>query len=668
MTDTVNLASVAASLGLPCFPCNGDKHPITKGGFYAASRDPNAIASMFATSSAVMIGMPTGAVSGLVGIDVDVKEGHRGRDWLIANQHRLPPTRTHKTASGGLHLIFRNPEDFDIRNSQSVLHDGIDVRGNGGYLILPPSPGYSVADPMAPAEMPQWLIAACLKQPKPEAQAQPLAPRAAPISDRYTAVAVDGEIRAVSMAQPGTRNHQLNVSSMKLGQIVAAGLLDRSTAEAELTRAALAAGLDDVETRKTIASGMGFGMKSPRQVPERDATVLQFPTTGRGFGVTQAAQDFDPETGEVFTAPTPPAAGAQPLKPAKPGLPIVYFSEVSPNLDAADFVEGVLIEEAMSVVYGPSNCGKTFFATDLGMHIACGWPWRGREVEQGGVLYCALEGGHGISNRIAAFRAEHALQDANVPFCIVPVSINLLDPEADRQRVVDAVNEAAAKLGIPVKLIVIDTLARAMAGGNENAPDDMGALVSSVSFIQQAVKSHVMLIHHSGKDQAQGARGHSSLRAATDTEIEIGRENKDAPSIARVTKQRELEIDGTFAFTLKVIELGTNKRGKAVTSCIVVPSEEPAEAPRTRKLTGHTATAMGALRHVATQKTHGTQDIPAGYPAATITAWKEAFAAKTGELTIDARRVAFNNAKAKLQTEGLIGSHLEIVWIAERLS
>jgi RecA-family ATPase len=70
-------------------------------------------------------------------------------------------------------------------------------------------------------------------------------------------------------------------------------------------------------------------------------------------------------------------------------------------------------------------------------------------------------------------------------------------------------------------MIVLDTLSRVIAGGNENAPDDMGQLIGNCDRIRAEARAHVMLVHHTGKDEARGARGHSSLRAATDTEIEV---------------------------------------------------------------------------------------------------------------------------------------------------
>lgn len=266
-------------------------------------------------------------------------------------------------------------------------------------------------------------------------------------------------------------------------------------------------------------------------------------------------------------------------------LPIEWFADIHPSLDASDFVEGLLCDAGMSVVYGESNCGKTFFMTDLAYHIAAGRRWRGREVEQGGVIYVALEGGFGIRNRLAALR-QHYNETNPIPFAIVPCSINLLDPNADTGPLIELVNQAAEKIGMPVRLIVIDTLSRAMNGGNENAPEDMGRIVGSADRIRAQTGGHVAFVHHSGKDQARGARGHSLLRAATDTEIEITRTDGSTFSTASVRKQRELEINGEFVFELEQVNLGLNKRGKEVTSCVVVEAQSaPDEAGKQVRLT-----------------------------------------------------------------------------------
>ena len=89
---------------------------------------------------------------------------------------------------------------------------------------------------------------------------------------------------------------------------------------------------------------------------------------------------------------------------------------ITPVLSADDYVEGLLVAGSMSVVYGPSNVGKTFFAADLAMHVAAGWEWRGCEVTQMPVLYGRQRARSALRNRVAAFRRHYEMSgDAAVP-------------------------------------------------------------------------------------------------------------------------------------------------------------------------------------------------------------------------------------------------------------
>ena len=280
--------------------------------------------------------------------------------------------------------------------------------------------------------------------------------------------------------------------------------------------------------------------------------------------------DYEPLDAEELVEADIEVAGS----PDGPKLPFFWFHEAEPNLDANDFVEGLLTTSAMSVIYGPSNCGKTFFIVDLALHVALGREWRGRAVERGAVVYLSLEGAMGIRNRLSAFRAHHELGGEQLPFVAMPQPVNLLNEDADVRAVVELVQHVAIAAGMPVAMVIVDTLSRAMAGGNENSPEDMTGIVSNCDKIRDITGAHVCLVHHSGKDEARGARGHSSLRAATDTEIEITREPEATSSNVRVAKQRDLEAADPFAFTLKSVPLGVNRRGKDVTSCVVLATEK----------------------------------------------------------------------------------------------
>jgi RecA/RadA recombinase len=274
-------------------------------------------------------------------------------------------------------------------------------------------------------------------------------------------------------------------------------------------------------------------------------------------------------------------------------LDIEWADDIKPSLDANDFVEGVLGRGQLSVVYGESGCGKTFWCLDLAFHVALGWDYCGRAVDKCAVVYCAAEGAWGARNRINTFRAYHDVREP-VQLAAIFQSINLLNPDADTGRLIETVK--AIPTIRPVErpgLVVVDTLSRALAGGNENSPDDMGALVMNADRIRAETGAHLAFIHHSGKDSARGARGHSLLRAATDTEIEVTASGD--LRFAKVMKQRDMPTEGEFGFRLQSVNLGLNRRGKPVSSCVVVPDTSGAK-PLDRKLSPNQQSVLALLK------------------------------------------------------------------------
>jgi len=251
-------------------------------------------------------------------------------------------------------------------------------------------------------------------------------------------------------------------------------------------------------------------------------------------------------------------------------LPFKWAYDIEAQINANDFVEGMLGNGQFSVVYGESNCGKTFFMTDLAFHVAMGKRWRDRRVDQGGVVYVALEGSYGLSNRIAAFMETYPDDSRGMPFAVVTTQINFLDNSPDGQLAafIETIKYVADQVE-NVKLVVVDTLARAISGGDENSGQDMGLLVSHADLIREATGAHVCFIHHSGKDRAKGARGHSSLRAAVDTEIEVSRGEDDHFSTVKTVKQRDMEMAEDMFFGLKSVTIGVNKHNEEVKSCVV---------------------------------------------------------------------------------------------------
>lgn len=178
-----NAALEYAKKGKPVFPCGRDKRPMIGGGFKNASTDETQIRDWWAMWPGAMIGMPTGRASGVVAIDCDCKNGIDGRESLrvLAAPHGgLPDTIEILTPSGGCHLWYEAP-NAEIRNSASKLAPGVDVRGEGGYVIVPPSAvlggkryELEASSPASPAPMPRWLVERCRqperKEPPPGGQ------------------------------------------------------------------------------------------------------------------------------------------------------------------------------------------------------------------------------------------------------------------------------------------------------------------------------------------------------------------------------------------------------------------------------------------------------------------------------------------------------------------
>ena len=153
---------------VPVFPCRPDgprrKHPHTPHGFYDATGDREIITKWWTTWPRALIGMPTGLKSGYVVLDIDVKDPEaNGFDSLEdLGLSILPDTPMAHTASSGLHVYF-DPGGRELKNSIGLIGPGLDVRGDGGYVIVPsPGSGY-VWDPqwsfdtVKPVAAPQWL-------------------------------------------------------------------------------------------------------------------------------------------------------------------------------------------------------------------------------------------------------------------------------------------------------------------------------------------------------------------------------------------------------------------------------------------------------------------------------------------------------------------------------
>jgi len=264
----------------------------------------------------------------------------------------------------------------------------------------------------------------------------------------------------------------------------------------------------------------------------------------------------------------------------RPSFRPITLPELRAHSAAAWLIVDLLPARGLCVLYGEPGSGKSFLALDIAAHPARKRRWAGRRTRKARVVYCALEG-H-LKQRVAAYLDHHQLEDSDLSDVTViqGVPLNLLDSltvDAFIKDVQASLDDYSGPL-----IIVIDTLARAMPGGNENASEDMGRVIAACAEIERHLNALVILIHHSGKDNSKGARGWSGLRGAADVEIEVTRDRDTRRATFAKVKDG---LDGTAVeFKLEVIDLGPRtdidteaEPGERITSCVAVVTNENAK-------------------------------------------------------------------------------------------
>lgn len=275
---------------------------------------------------------------------------------------------------------------------------------------------------------------------------------------------------------------------------------------------------------------------------------------------------------------------AQAGMPRSAALPITWAAEIGNDVQLPQqLVEGLLTVGGLSSVNGHPNAGKSYFAGSLALAVASGLDFLGLRVQQAPAVYVAAEGAASMLGRFQADARFHKRQPGHL--ALVGQSVTLLEPSTDVDALVATCRDVQTRAGAPVGLLVIDTLARVTAGGDENSAIDMGRLIAAADRLKSTTGAHVMLVHHMGKDASKGARGHSSLRAALDTEIEVSVDDATRLHTAKVTKQRDLASNGQrLQFRLAPVPLGVDQWGGQVTACAVVHEPELSESSRPARL------------------------------------------------------------------------------------
>ncbi len=343
-------------------------------------------------------------------------------------------------------------------------------------------------------------------------------------------------------------------------------------------------------------------------------------------------------------------------------LPIIWACDAGPMLDASHVIKGIIGPGELVVIYGAPKSGKTFFVTDMSLHVSARMPWFGHRVNGGLVIYVASEMGIRAQRRVKAWIDERLGDAAEAPlFALVPKVVNLLD-ELDVERLVATIESLITSRGKPV-LLIIDTLARSMRG-NENATEDMGMVIAVADRLRDLFGTATVLVHHSGKDITKGARGSTSLLGAADTYIRV-EADEGGGHVATVEWSRDSQAGARYGFRLQQVDLGIDRDGDMATTCVLVPSA--AAAVKTVK-TARRDVALDALREAISEHGEtmaGTSTIPRGVRAVTLDQWRARWLLRTGyeDSSADSIKVNFGKDRGELLKGGKITISRPYVWI-----
>ena len=566
---------------LPLRP--GGKVPTLEDWPNQATSDIATVVSWWTSRPSSNVGIATGA--GLLVIDVDVKgdvDGYATLAALEAELGELPDTRRIRTPSGGEHRCFRVPPDVRIGNV-GILGSGIDVRGDGGQVVGPGSVvdgrTYTVIGHEVEANLPAaWL----------ERLTQPA---------NGTGTGADGERYSVPRRIPS-------------------GSID-----VELTRVAgslRAMGMSPAEIAPTLAivnqeraEGSTHG---PRDF-ERIADSIGRKPAGElpglmlhGGRACPKCNGWD-DTAEcprpVLSIVRPPGEDRSPEAMIRAAL--VTTDELAALPDMQPLADGWLDLETFASIFGASGSGKSMVAIDLAMSVGLGRPWCGVPVNAGSVLYIAAEGRGSLHDRVDTWLANHGLEDSprrpDVQWLLM--AVNLMTREW-----VDGLSAVLAEQPEKPSLIVFDTLARSMAGGDENIVKDMTVVIDAADRLRRETGACVLLVHHTGWNETR-QRGSTALRGALDTEIEVKRDGERV--IVKATKQKSREDGATLHLRLQGagLVIDSHIRGgadepldpRSEEMLLILRTEGPLNYAAWRARTGWVELTFG--RHLTTLRRRG---------------------------------------------------------------
>jgi hypothetical protein len=552
------------------------------------------------------VGVATGEPSGFWALDVDPDNGGDERLSELEREYGpLPLTRTHRSGSGGIHLLWALP-DWRLGNGRGRLPVGLDVRGTGGQIVVEPSVSgkgsYTVVRDVPIVRAPAWLedLIRPVQYDPPTPSGQP-GERGDERGRAYARSAVDALAGELAGAGEGERNgvaYRVACRLLELANAAWSGVTQEDAVRAYMAAARAA----DENVREAGGSAFPFGEarevwgKAARHVAGRAATLPVSPyggefipfelapggaatsTLGTGVedGTNSGGRDWlhNSEPVVIVTEPVDPVSAMM--------AELLTAAQLRSMPRPAPLVAGLLDLNTCAWLIGKPGSYKSFVALSLAASVGSGKDWLGRPVRQGLVVYLVAEGLSGTTLRVAAYERQYGPMDG-VVFFPRPVL-------ADERRGVGEWSVLVEMLRrLAPTMVVIDTQSRVGIGLKENDNTEMMILVSQISRIQHATGACVLTVHHIGRTGAD-ARGASSIDGAQDSELRVERTGD-----LRVTLHQDKQKDGDDSETVRInlvkVSMGADPdTGRDLSSLVVAPSGYTPPVALPDWLTGTTET------------------------------------------------------------------------------
>ncbi|WP_245794532.1 AAA family ATPase [Vannielia litorea] len=616
--------------GFTVFPAGANKRPLIKGWQDKASDDPAQIERWWKKWPNAMPALPTGSRNGIAVMDVDCKGERDGLAALaLFNDVDAMSPVWITTPSGGRHIYFRPPEGMG--NSAPVPY-GVDVKAEGGFVIAPGAINgkgvYSITSGSLGDDLPEWPKT-FLPQQKPagQAKAEPSGRDFSVILSALSALPNDGD-------EFGGREDWLRIG-------MALHAETEGSLEGEEAWHDWSAQHPSYDTTKTDEAWASFTADKEGGVTGK--TIIA-EAERRGWRDTSMLTDEDVETAAWTMAEIDRILEENRQTRSRGGLRLLKPRDCA-EMPAREYViKGLLAERDVGAIIGAPGSGKSVIAPYLGYAVARGVEAFDRRTKAGGVFYVAAEDALGLRKRVTALRDQHGEADG---FHLVEGVTNLASVEDSRAL------RQAVKQHRP-SLIIIDTLAAAFPGLEENESKAMGKVVSVARSLTQWGAA-VLLIHHDTKAGDGLPRGHSILNGALDVSLHLRREKRLVE--VRPSKNRNGTTDQSLAFSVGEIQLGTDADGDPITAPICDDESGPVVRDTATRLPASAKAALEIL-----------EALSEGGKCVTKSDWRKACVdsdAVSGAEKPDDRRKAFRRALEELARRQLFHSEGEIIHLPD---